>query len=65
MQLIRIKTLQYKGQIRLGIYYEHDKDLNQFLKNEYNALWSQSLKCWHINYDPITKIKLKQSLGNN
>lgn len=64
MQLIRIKTLQYKGQIRLGIYYEHDKDLNQFLKNEYNALWSQSLKCWHINYDPITKIKLKQSLGN-
>lgn len=64
MQLIRIKTLQYKGQIRLVIYYEHDKDLNQFLKNEYNALWSQSLKCWHINYDPITKIKLKQSLGN-
>lgn len=64
MQLIRIKTLQYKGHIRLGIYCEHDKDLNQFLKNEYNALWSQSLKCWHINYDPITKIKLKQSLGN-
>lgn len=64
MQLIRIKTLQYKGQIRIGIYYDHDKDLNQFLKNEYNALWSHSLKCWHINYDPITKIKLKQSLGN-
>lgn len=62
MQLIRIKTLQYKGQIRLGIYYEHDKDLNQFLKNEYNALWSQSLKFWHIHCDSIIKTKLKRSL---
>jgi site-specific recombinase XerD len=64
MQIIKIKTLQYKGQIRIGIYYDLDKDLNLFLKNEYSALWSQSLKCWHINYDSITKIKLKQSLGN-
>jgi hypothetical protein len=55
MQLIRIKTLQYKGQIRIGIYYDNNKDLNLYLKNEYNALWSQSLKCWHIHYDSIIK----------
>jgi len=62
MQLIRIKTLQYKGQIRIGIYYDNNKDLNLYLKNEYNALWSQSLKCWHIHYDSIIKTKLKRSL---
>lgn len=64
MQFIKIKTLKHKGQIRVGIYYEHNKDLNLYLKSEYKALWSASLKCWHIHYDSIIKIKLKRSLEN-
>lgn len=64
MQIIKIKTLKHKGQIRVGIYYHHNKDLNLYLKSEYGALWSASLKCWHIHYDSIIKIKLKRNLEN-
>lgn len=62
MQKVQLKSLKYKGQIRIGIYYEQDRHLNQLLKNEFAAQWSSSFQCWHIAPDPPVRLKLLQLL---
>jgi site-specific recombinase XerD len=62
MQKIQLKSLNYKGQIRIGIYYGQDRNLNLLLKNEFAAQWSSTFNCWHIAADSAVKLKLLQLL---
>lgn len=62
MQKVQLKPLNYKGQIRIGIYYGQDRNLNLLLKNEFAARWSSTFTCWHIAADSAVKLKLLQFL---
>lgn len=62
MQKVQLKSLNYKGQIRIGIYYGQDRNLNLLLKNEFVAQWSSTFNCWHIAADSAVKLKLLQLL---
>jgi len=62
MQKVQLKPLHYKGQIRIGIYYGQDRNLNLLLKNEFAAQWSSTFTCWHIAADSAVKLKLLQLL---
>lgn len=45
---IEVKTLDYKGEQRLALYFPYNKDLVHLIKTIPNSAWSNTNKCWHI-----------------
>ena len=52
MQTITLKPLQHRNQECIGIYFENDFKINDAIRKNANAKWSQTNKCWWI---PLSK----------
>lgn len=42
------KLIHYKGEARIALYYEYNKELNERVRKLAGVAWSKSLNCWHI-----------------
>jgi integrase/recombinase XerD len=51
------KILKYKGEMRIGVWFEKDDALITWIKSYYGARWSQTNGYWHI---PDTEENRKQ-----
>ena len=47
---IEVKKVYHRGTFRIGIYFGFDDDLKQKAKS-IGAIWSQTLKCWYVDYN--------------
>lgn len=45
---IEVKTLVYKNEQRLALYFPYNEELVKLIKSFPDAAWSNSNKCWHI-----------------
>jgi integrase/recombinase XerD len=50
MQTITLKPLQHRGAECIGIYFENYTSLNNIIRKQAEAKWSQTKKCWYIPY---------------
>ncbi len=50
MQTITLKPLQHRGADCIGIYFENYPSLNNIIRKQAEAKWSQTKKCWYIPY---------------
>ena len=48
--MIQIKKLYHRGEFRIGMYFGYEPDLKEKAKS-INARWSQSNKCWYVDYN--------------
>jgi len=48
---IKVSKEIHKGEARIVVYFDYDKELIAKIKNIADAKWSQSLKAWHVPYD--------------
>jgi site-specific recombinase XerD len=58
--LVQLKKIEHRGAIRIGIYFEKNAELQQKAKS-IGAIWSNTNKCWYVdyskpNYNKITSI---------
>ena len=42
------RLMRYKGESRIGVYFDKDVELISRIKQLDGSRWSQSLKCWHL-----------------
>ncbi len=55
--LIRYLPIIYKQKKRIAICFDLDEHLNKRMQTVPGALWSKTLKCWHIPDTPEHRIK--------
>jgi len=59
------KTVKHKGESRIAVYFEKNKELIERIKKLEGSLWSQSLKVWHLpdteKYRSQFKIKFPET----
>lgn len=48
LKKIEVKTLVYKNEQRLALYFPYNEELVKLIKSFPDAAWSNSNKCWHI-----------------
>lgn len=48
---IKVSKEIHKGEARIVVYFDYDKELIAKIKNIADAKWSQSLKAWHVPHD--------------
>lgn len=48
LKKIEVKTLVYKNEQRLALYFPYNEELVGLIKTFPDAAWSNSNKCWHI-----------------
>jgi integrase/recombinase XerD len=48
LKKIEVKTLVYKNEQRLALYFPYNEELVGLIKTFPDASWSNSNKCWHI-----------------
>ncbi len=51
------KSIMYKGQSRIAVYFKNTPELNNRIKQLEDAKWSQTLKVWHLPNTKENKIK--------
>jgi integrase/recombinase XerD len=42
------KIIKHKGESRIAVYFEKDKELNERIKKVAGARWSATKRCWHM-----------------
>ena len=45
---LEVKLIRYRGESRIGLYFEKNADLIARVKKIEGSRWSQSLKVWHV-----------------
>lgn len=65
MKTVKLKALQHRGSLCIGIYYETNHLLNTLLVKELKAKWSNTNRCWYIVYGEATYSKLLFLLKKN
>lgn len=48
LKKIEVKTLVYKNEQRLALYFPYNEELVKLIKSFPDAAWRNSNKCWHI-----------------
>lgn len=52
MKQVTLKPLHHHEQECIGIYFEHDSQINGAIRKNAKAKWSQTNKCWYV---PLSK----------
>jgi integrase/recombinase XerD len=60
---LEVKIIRYKGQNRIGLYFEKNIDWIARVKKLEGSRWSQSLKVWHIPDTADNRIRFKISVS--
>jgi len=45
---LEVKLIRYRGESRIGLYFEKNADLIARVKKIEGSRWSQNLKVWHV-----------------
>lgn len=65
MKTVKLKALQHRGSLCIGIYYETNHLLNTLLVRALKAKWSNTHRCWYIVYGESAYSKLLFLLKKN
>ncbi|HEU4861997.1 MAG TPA: tyrosine-type recombinase/integrase [Chitinophagaceae bacterium] len=57
--LITLKPFLHRGGEHLGIYFDHYTSINDLIRKNAGARWSQTGKCWYLPLDRDSYDKLK------
>jgi len=60
--LVILKPLLHRGSEFMGIYFENLPSINDIVRKQADAKWSQSNKCWYAPMNQVTYSKLYNAL---
>lgn len=64
LKTVILKPLARRSEERIGIFFDHDKELNQAVRKVKDIRWSQTQKCWHLPFTREAYHCLVQALEN-
>ena len=64
MDTIKLTPLMHRGYECMGIYFKSNKSLNQIVKGQKEARWSQTHRCWYLPLNQQVYQALKLSLND-
>jgi site-specific recombinase XerD len=60
---LTLRKIFHRGETRIGIYFKYDRDIINQLKS-IGSKYSQTQKCWYIDYTPTSYKLLKASFND-
>lgn len=58
--MIKLQKISHRGAYRIGIFFGFDNSLKQTVRS-LGAKWSQTRKCWYLDYSSDNYIRLKDA----